>query len=109
MERKKREEVVSMEWERQWGVVGGVAVKDGGWWRELRASYVCVCVATLCTVAVLNKVAAPGGCAERLPCACTGMSGATCEPVEVALAPAHTAPLSVVASNSFGSLGLLWM
>ena len=42
VERKKREEVVSMEWERQWGVVGRVAVKDGGWWRELRACYVCM-------------------------------------------------------------------
>ena len=42
MERKKREEVVSMEWERQWGVVGRVAVKDGGWWRERRV------VAVLC-------------------------------------------------------------
>ena len=42
VERKKREEVVSMEWERQWGVVGGVAVKHGGWWRELQACYVCI-------------------------------------------------------------------
>ena len=42
VERKKREEVVSMEWERQWGVVGGVAVKHGGWWRELQACYVCM-------------------------------------------------------------------
>ena len=30
VERKKREEVVSMEWERQWGVVGGGCSES--WW-----------------------------------------------------------------------------